>query len=123
MGISILTITSTYRYRSRRLFLRFFFKMVWCSAEREPNSAIITAIAFIITNIVLTGRKYSNFKILNLREVPEVLEVRVVPEKKWLIVINNAWERVRVLGNNDRQKFISENYKDPLKNKSIENFD
>lgn len=97
--------------------------MVWCSAEREPNSAIITAIAFIITNIVLTGRKYSNFKILNLREVPEVLEVLVVPEKIWLIVINNAWERVRVLGNNDRQKFISENYKDPLKNKSIENFD
>lgn len=97
--------------------------MVWCSAEREPNSAINTAIAFIITSIVLTGRKYSNFKILNLREVPEVLEVRVVPEKIWLIVINNAWERVRVLGNNDRQKFISENYKDPLKNKSIENFD
>lgn len=32
-------------------------------------------------------------------------------------------KRVRVLGNNDRQKFISENYKDPLKNKSIENFD
>lgn len=55
--------------------------MVWCSAEREPISAIITAIAFIITNIVLTGRKYSNFKILNLREVPEVPEVRVVPEK------------------------------------------
>ena len=99
--------------------------MVWCSAEREPNSAIITAIAFIITNIVLTGRKYSNFKILNLREVPEVPEVRVVPEKIWLIVINNARERVRVrvLGNNDRQKLISENYKDPLKNKSIENFD
>lgn len=89
--------------------------MVWCSAEREPNSAIITAIAFIITDIVLTGRKYSNFKILNLREVPEVLEVRVVPEKIWLIVINNAWERVRVLGNNDRQKFISETTKILLK--------
>lgn len=89
--------------------------MVWCSAEREPNSAIITAIAFIITNIVLTGRKYSNFKILNLREVLEVLEVRVVPEKIWLIVINNAWERVRVLGNNDRQNSFRKTTKILLK--------